>query len=60
MEINEVKEILQDVETKVNELKVMLSDYDACKGAKSKMYLLAAMSKFAAELGNVSTTARNA
>lgn len=55
MEIDDVKKTVQDTEAKANELKLMLSDYDSCKSSKSKMYLLAAMSKLAAELGHQST-----
>ena len=56
MEINEVKTIIQEAEVKINDLKSMLADYDICKSAKSKMYLMAAMSKFATELaGNIQT-----
>ena len=56
MEINDVKAIVQEAEVKINDLKSMLADYDICKSAKSKMYLMAAMSKFATELaGNIQT-----
>ena len=58
MEINEVKAIVQEVEGKVNDLKSILADYEACKSAKSKMYLLAATSKFATELAGNTQTAR--
>ena len=58
MEINEVKAIVQEAEVKINDLKSMLADYDICKSAKSKMYLMAAMSKFATELAGNTQTAR--
>ena len=58
MEINEVKAIVQEVEGKVNDLKSILADYEVCKSAKSKMYLLAAMYKFATELSGNTQTAK--
>ena len=58
MEINDVKAIVQEVEGKVNDLKSILADYEVCKSAKSKMYLLAAMYKFATELSGNTQTAK--
>ena len=58
MEINEVKAIVQEVEGKENDLRSILADYEVCKSAKSKMYLLAAMYKFATELSGNTQTAK--
>ena len=45
MTLEEITKTIADVEGKVDNIKGMIADYNACKNEISKQYLLAAISK---------------
>lgn len=45
MTLEEITKTIADVEGKVDNIKGMITDYNACKNETSKQYLLAAISK---------------
>ena len=45
MTLEEITKTIADVEGKVDNIKGMIADYNACKNERSKQYLLAAISK---------------
>ena len=50
MEIPQIVKALDEILSKVNEIKEMIVDFDNCKNQTSKQYLLAAINKMTAAI----------
>lgn len=46
MEIDEIKKQFETLESEMTNIKEVIEDYEACKNARLKKFLLAALNKF--------------